>query len=292
MANQEAADVADLLNTVCGATVEALRRDDIAHRRRLRRQLARFAEELEEEAPQVAEFLTILERWLSGQPPSPQERRALGDPYARVLQQMMAQVEPRTDEGASESTVSIGETTLTRLVAAVVTAAKHADENPAPARRLAAHLVNVQQQVPASQRNAAHPFFENLRAVLSGVDPRTLQEVPDEPYASLWQTARSLLSAGEAFEETTRDALLDRLVHNAVFVVRAGDEELRQALAQALLDVQRSSIAGGDEDLATFVAAIRAHLLGLDPTPHSSLLDGEELAAWRTIQRAGESHER
>lgn len=283
----DASDVANMLNVVCGATVEALRSDNDERRRALRRQLAALADDLEPDPSDVVAFLHLLERWLAGSPPTSQQVKSLNGPFRRVLRQMKRQVDVQEREPADEpeDVPPIRETTLSQLVAAVVTAAKHDD--PAPARKLASQLINIQEQLPDSQREDAGPFFENLRAVLGGADPRTLQSVPADPYASLWETVTDLMSMGDASEAATRDALLDRLVHNAIFAQRAGDEELQQALAQALLDLQRKALAEGEDNLANLVAAIRSLLLGYDPTSHSSLLDGEELAAWRKIQRAG-----
>lgn len=282
----DASEVADMLNAVCGATVETLRSDNDEQRQTLRRQLTTLADDLEPDTSDIVAFLHVLERWLAGTPPSSQVVQALDDPFRRVLRQMKRQVDAQEPAStAQDDTPPISETTLAQLVAAVVTAARHDD--PAPARKLAARLVNIQGQLPESHREDAEPLFENLRAVLGGADPATLQPVPADPYASLWDTVSYLMSVGSELEATTRDVLLDRLVHNAIFVKRAGDDELQQALAQALLDVQRKALAEGEENLANLVAAIRSLLLGYDPTSHSSLLDGEELAAWRKIQRAG-----
>lgn len=285
--NTDASEVADMLNVVCGATVEALRSDNDGQRRALRRQLAALAEDLEPDTSDVVPFLHVLERWLAGSPPSSQEVQSLQGPFRRVLRQMKRQVEAQEGTPASEQgdSAPIGESTLAQLAAAVVTAARH--EDPAPARKLAAQLINIQKQLPTSHREDAIPFFENLRAVLGGAKPQMLQPVPADPYASLWETVTYLISVDDEVEATTRDALLDRLVHNAIFVQRTGDETLQQTLARALLGVQQKALAEDEEDLANLIAAIRSLLLGYDPSAHSSLLDGEELVAWRKIQRAG-----
>lgn len=286
--NTDASDVAEMLNVVCGATVEALRSDNDEQRRQLRRHLADLADDLDPETSDVVAFLHVLEQWLAGSPPSARELKTFDGPFRRVLRQMRRQVDADGPEPApvdQDETLPVGETALAQLAAAVVAAAKQDD--PRPARIIAAQLINIQEQLPDTHREDARPFFENLRAVLGGADPRTLQPVPADPYVSLWDTVTYLLSVDDEFEATTRGALLDRLVHNAIYVQRAGDDELQQALVQALLDVQRKAVTEGEDDLANLVAAIRSLLLGYDPTPHSSLLDGEELAAWRKIQRAG-----
>ncbi|GAP61745.1 hypothetical protein ARMA_0168 [Ardenticatena maritima] len=91
------------------------------------------------------------------------------------------------------------------------------------------------------------------------------------------------MSVGEDMNTVARQALLDRLIHNTQFVRRSGDETLAQQLATALLDVQRSAAEQNASDIATLVAAVRALLLGYDPTPYAEALQGDVRDAWERI---------
>ncbi|KPL87974.1 hypothetical protein [Ardenticatena maritima] len=273
----EANELAQLLNIVCSATVEAIRDDDTARREALAEQLDTLRADIRDESPTVAHFFGVLAAWLRGTLPDDATIRALPTPFARALRQMLRE----TGAPAPAPEAPISQQTLAQLVAAVVAAAKHKD--PEPARKLAATIINIETQLPDSARADALPFFENLRALLGGADARTLPPPAAEPYASVWQTVLYLVSVGEDMNTVARQALLDRLIHNTQFVRRSGDETLAQQLATALLDVQRSAAEQNASDIATLVAAVRALLLGYDPTPYAEALQGDVRDAWERI---------
>lgn len=277
MSMNEANELAQLLNMVCSATVEAVHDGDVARRQALAEQLDTLSADIREESPTVAHFFDILATWLRGTPPTEAAIRTLPTPFARALRQMLHE----TGTPVETEQAPISQQTLAQLVAAVVAAAKHDD--PTPARKLAATIINIETQLPEQARAAALPFFENLRALLGGADPRTLPPPSAEPYASVWQTVLYLTSVGDDMNTVARQALLDRLVHNTQFVRRSGDEGLARQLATALLDVQRSAAEQNAGDIATLVAAVRALLLGYDPTPYAETLQGDVREAWEQI---------
>jgi hypothetical protein len=231
-----------------------------------------------DDMPEIAAFVDVLARWLEGEPPTRAVIQRLEVPYRRAVSAMLE--DARQAPGAAPQE-PISRRVLGQLVAAVIIARMSDDE--AVQRKLAAHLVTIQGQLDREWRKRLRPLLENLRAVLGGTDPLSLP-LPDDPlYQQLWLNARELLLARELGDEAAKAQLLDRLVHNATFVLKANSPELTEALVRSLLDVQRQALETQALGIATLIGTIRAHLQGLDATPLATLLEGEELAAWQRI---------
>jgi hypothetical protein len=275
---EDANQLAQLLNQICTATVEALQADDPQHRLAVSATLRDLLPQVEA-LPEVAAFVGVLARWLDGERPTGATVQSLEGPYRRVLATMLDDApEPSPPTTPGEP---ISRRVLAQLVSAVVIAEVSGDE--AVQRKLAAQLVTIQGQLDREWKQRLGPLLENLRAVLGGTDPRALP-LPGEPlYQQLWLSARELLLAGEFSGEAAGAQLLDRLVHNALFALKSNNPDLTAALLRALLDVQRQALETDSPTIATLVGAIRARLQGLDPAPFIALLEGEELAAWQRI---------
>lgn len=274
----DANEMAQLLNEICTATLEALQADDVQQRLAVAATLRDLLSQVEE-LPEIAAFIEVLARWLGGERPNEATAHGLEGPYRRALAAMLEDAPlPATLDAAQEP---VSRRVLAQLVSAVVIAESSGDMEVQ--RKLAAQLVNIQSQLTRSWRKRLGPLLENLRAVLGGADPRSLR-MPEEPvYQQLWLTARELLLSREFAEENAGAQLLDRLVHNTLFALRANSPELTLALSRSLLDVQRQALATDATGIATLVGAIRAHLQGLDATPFAALLEGDERAAWQQI---------
>jgi hypothetical protein len=268
---------AQMLNELASAALEAIRSDDTQKRQATASGL-REIRLLMDDMPEIAAFIDVLARWIEGEPPTRAVIQRLEVPYRRAVSAMLE--DARQAPGAAPQE-PISRRVLGQLVAAVVIARMSDDE--AVQRKLAAQLVTIQGQLDREWRKRLRPLLENLRAVLGGTDPLSLP-LPDDPlYQQLWLNARELLLARELGDEAAKAQLLDRLVHNATFVLKANSPELTEALVRSLLDVQRQALDTQALGIATLVGTIRAHLQGLDATPLATLLEGEELAAWQRI---------
>jgi hypothetical protein len=266
-----------MLNELASAALEAIRSDDTQKRQATASGL-REIRLLMDDMPEIAAFIDVLARWLEGEPPTRAVIQRLEVPYRRAVSAMLE--DARQTPGAAPQE-PISRRVLGQLVAAVIIARMSDDE--AVQRKLAAHLVTIQGQLDREWRKRLRPLLENLRAVLGGTDPLSLP-LPDDPlYQQLWLNARELLLARELGDEAAKAQLLERLVHNATFVLKANSPELTEALVRSLLDVQRQALETQALGIATLVGTIRAHLQGLDATPLATLLQGEELAAWQRI---------
>lgn len=275
----EAAEVAGMLNQICNAAIAVLVPGGDAALRSV------LAEELEElraglgGAASVQDFLQLIIEWLRGRRPLAERLEQLEPPFRRALQAMLDQVPEGSDSGASlpGSAEGLAEL-LAQTVAAVVAAIQQGQRESYPA--LAAHLLNVGQQLPAE----AQPLVENLRALLAGAEPERLAPVKGEPYAQLWSSVRLLLAEPAELGEATRAALLDRLVHNTFFALRAQSPELTRALAASLLDLQRQAVTAGQSELADFILALRLRLEGRPADALVARLTAPYTAAWQRLQ--------
>ncbi|MDQ4076656.1 MAG: hypothetical protein M3220_10480, partial [Chloroflexota bacterium] len=196
------------------------------------------------------------------------------------LQQVPKRGEAKKAE-AEEPHEPISRHVLAQLISAVV-AAEAAGEVEVQ-RKLAAQLVNIQMKLDKEWQERLGPLLENLRAVLGGADPRILPTVPDPTYQRVWMSAVEILINADLSEEHAHAQLMDRLIHNTVFVARTDSAELTQGFLRTLLDVQRQAVESDALAVATLVGAIRAYLQGLDPTPFIASLKGEELEVWLRI---------
>jgi hypothetical protein len=269
-------ELAEMLNEICNSTLEAIQSNDMERRKGMATGLREIRLMVDYE-PEMAAFMEVLARWLEGEPPTRAAIERLDFTYRRAIWQMVEDAK----EGTEEEQAPISRRVLAQLVSAVVIAEAAGDVEVQ--RTLAAHLVTVQGQLDRSWRKRMRTLLENLRAVLGGADPRSLPMPEEAVYQQLWLTARELLLSREFSEETAGAQLLDRLVHNAVFTLQANSPELTVALTRSLLDVQRQALTTNAMGIANLVAAIRAHLQGMDATPLAALLQGDERAAWQRI---------
>ncbi len=287
---EDADQLAELLNHICAITLEALLADELTQRLDVAVALREFRAQFGG-ASVIAPFVLILAEWLEGERPDRRTIRSLDSPFRGALQAMVQQVpdkqgrtppKPRSAEPAEP----ISRHVLAQLISTVVAARAAGDE--AVQRTLAAQLLNIQTKLEGEWRQRLGPLLENLRRVLGGIDARILPAVPDPIYQRLWMSAVELLINADLSEEHAHQQLMDRLTHNATFVARANNPDLTEGFLRTLLDVQRQALQSDAPAIATLVGAIRAFLQGLDPTPFTLLLQGEERAAWLRILEEGE----
>lgn len=272
---QEADLLADMLNQVCSATLEALQSEDTSQRLALAGSLRQFRGQFEQ-ASLVGGFVDLLVQWLEGRRPTTANVQALNEPFDHALLVMLQEVPDKTPP--------ISHHVLSQLISAVVAA--KASGKAKYQRQLAAQLINIHSQLSGEWRERLGPLLENLRQVLGGADPRLLPPVPDAHYQNLWHNTVQLFINSDLNEERAHEQLLERLIHNTIFTMQSGKPELINGFARALLDVQRQAIESNSPQIVTLISAIRAHLQGLDPTPFTVLLEGQELDAWKKILAA------
>lgn len=283
ISEEEANQLADLLNQICSATMDALHAGDVRQRLAVAGSLRQFRAQFEEDS-EVGSFVLLLAQWLEGERPTAGKVSSLHDPFRRALALMLQSVPdeappPQTPQGPQ---APISGRVLAQLLAAVVAA--HTAQDETIQLELAAQLVNIHSQLDREWKPKLGPLLENLRMVLGGADPRLLPPVPDPHYQNLWSNTVGLLAGGaDLSEEGAHHQLLERLVHNTLFVLRSDTPDLTNAFLRALLDVQREALAQHATSIATLVGAIRAHLQGMDATPFTVLLTDDELAAWQRI---------
>ncbi len=276
----EANQLAELLNQICSITIEALAADDPQQRRLVATSLQELYNQFDESS-EVAPFLAVLVAWLGGVRPEAMQTQTLTPPFQRALQTMIQQAPETNAASASAPPEPVSRHVLTQLISMVIAAGASADT--AVQRTLAAQLVDIRAQLDADWQARLGPLLDNLRVVLDGAEPQTLPAVPDPAYQRLWLSAVELLTGAALNEDEAREQLLERLTHNARFVQQASHPELTESLLRSLLDVQRQALSTGATDVATLIAAIRAHLQGIDATPFSVALQGDVLAAWLKI---------
>lgn len=280
----EANQLADLLNQICSATLDALHAGDVRQRLAVAGSLRQFRAQFEADS-EVGGFVLLLAQWLEGERPNPVILADLDAPFRRALSLMLQSVTdetPQIPQAPQTPQAPISGRVLAQLLAAIVAA--HAAQDEAIQRELAAQLVNIHAQLDREWKPKLGPLLENLRMVLGGADPRLLPAVPDPHYQNLWYNTVGLLAGGaDLSEEGAHHQLLERLVHNTLFVLRSDTPDLTTSFLRALLDVQREALEQHATPIATLVGAIRAHLQGIDATPFTVLLADDELAAWQRI---------
>lgn len=287
LSREEANQLAAILNQLCMRTLQALEGSE-AERQRLTAALAAYQQQFDE-GSEVGAFVLLLVRWLAGQRPAPSAADGLATPFQRALQVMLERhpAETRRAPVEEEEQPPISRHVLSQLVSAVVAAAVAGDVPTR--RRLATHLVTVQGALDDAWRARLGPLLENLRATLDGAPLEGLPPVPDPEYQRLWQGAVELLLEPTLAPEQAEAALLDRLVHNSLYVLRGGDETLRERYLRALQSFQEQALESDRPQIVALVAAIRARFLGLDPAPFTFILDGTTRDAWlRLLAAAGE----
>lgn len=268
----EAAAVAAMLNQVCNATLDALQAEENpGWRAALAAELDQLQADLDE-APGVRRFLKILIRWLRGSRPDQETVASLDGPFRRALESMLDQV----PEAPVEPEISL-ESLLAQTTAAVVAALQRDDLETR--RMLAVQLLNLGQHLPEEAR----PLLENFRALLGGAPVERLPPISGEPYRQLWSSARLLLTGDFELGETARAALLDRLVHNTYFALRANSPELTSALLEAFVELQRQALASGQTELADFILGLRLRLEGRETSHLVERFDEPYLSAWRRL---------
>jgi hypothetical protein len=280
LSQEDANQLAALLNQVCSATIAALTSGSIEERLMVVASLREFRGQFDAES-EVGSFVDILLRWLEGTRPAASDGKRLQAPFRRALTAMLEQVPEPQKSGSGEEQEPVSRHVLAQLITAVVAA--EASGNVEVQRALAAQLVNTRAQLDSDWQKRLGPLLDNLRSVLGGADPRTLPVVPDPTYQRLWLGAAEILINADLREEVAVEQLLARLTHNTLFVARAKDPELTEGFLRSLVDVQRQALASGASGIATLIAAIRTHLQGLDATPFSTVLEGDELDAWKAI---------
>lgn len=283
ISSEEADRLAGLLNQICTVTMDALQGGDVAQRLAVAASLRQFRAQFDE-GSEIGGFVEVLARWLEGERPGESALASLDSPFQRALETMLKEVAAPAPPRAAAERPPISGHVLAQLISAVVAA--HAAGDETVQRELAAQLVNLQNRLDATWKGRLGPLLENLRRVLGGSDPRILPAISDPHYQNLWHNTVELLVSADLSAENAREQLLERLVHNTIFTRRSGSEELTQGFLRALLEVQRQAIESGSPAVATLVGAIRALLQGLDPTPFTLLLEGEELVAWEQILAA------
>ena len=284
---EEADLLAVALNKVCEATLHALKANDRQQRANVLTSVRHFRGQFEEKS-EVHSFLRLLERWLDGQRPTSTQASYLVDPFRQALSTMLREVPPAAatphpppDNRQRNTTAPISRRVLTQLISAVVIASK--SDNVALQQKLATQLINIQTQLSGRWKTRLGGLFENLRYVLGGADPHLLPRVADPDYQTLWQNTIQVLQQTEIDEGKAKPELLDRLVHNARFTIQSNKPELTTGFLQVLEDVQYQAQSSGSTTIVALIAAIRSYLQGLDPTPFTVLLEGQELDAWKRI---------
>ncbi len=279
---EDAEWLAGLLNQICTVALEALIANDLARRLEVAASLREVAAQVGADST-VTAFLHLLVAWLEGDRPTDDSRRALEPPFRRALEAMLQQVPApsRPRPATAEPEEPISRHVLAQLVSAAVAAVASGDA--AVQNKLATQLLNIQSKLSGAWRGRLSPLLENLRAVLGGADARTLPAVSDPLYQRFWLSALELLIHADLREESAHGQLMERLIHNTLFVAQAQQADLTEGFLRSLLDVQRQALDSQAPSIATLVGAIRARLQGLDPTPFTALLDEAEQAAWLRI---------
>ncbi|MGB0385160.1 MAG: hypothetical protein ACPGWR_10080 [Ardenticatenaceae bacterium] len=307
---EQADMLAVALNQMCGATIQALRGGDMRQCLAVATSLRDFRAQFDDES-EVSGFVKLLEQWLTGQRPTEAAVTQLDAPFSDALVAMLQEIpfdklrappasatpsgttSRRTLGGqaasqgspivgaASQEPPPISRRVLTQLISAVIVTA--GSNNKQIQGKLATQLVNIQSALEGPWRERIAPLLENLRYVLGGADAHLLPAVPDPEYQKLWQNTIQVMSNSQVDEESAHQQLLDRLVHNTRFTLQARKPELTAGFLQVLEDVQHQALSTDSPSIVTLVAAIRAYLKGLDPTPFTLLLEGQELEAWQKI---------
>ena len=276
---EEADQLAAFLNQVCHVALEALQSGDASSHAAVAASLRALTAEFGAGST-IGDFLALLVAWLKGTPPTREQERALQTPFRRALRAMRREV-GTTPPAPPPDPVS--RHVLAQLVTATVAAVAAGDETLQG--RLAAQLINIQNRLDEHGRRRLGPLLENLRAALGGADPRRLPPVEDEVYGRFWTSAVELLINADLTEEQAHDQLLQRLVHNTRFVLRARNEELSAGFLRSLAEVEAEARRTGAESVARLIAAIQARVRGEKTEALVAQLDGPEREAWAAIAK-------
>ncbi len=280
----DAREVADTLNAICNAAVQAGRSGDAAAVAEIRRRLERQSERFRGAGrPEVAAFMAGLSNLLGGST----LERALEDvegPYRQGLRAVAADLRasgrapegrprqgedaprpvareaaperddpPATERRPADAGDDAGQDWVAALTAHVADLLRARDRQTA--RALAAELERTARQ-PGVDPDAA-AYLEVLLGVLRGqkLGPRVLQL--QEPYRSAYGSLQALMRG-----QDPRAGLLERVTHNAGLVMKSDNPEAREGLESVLEDVEQRAERLGEAELARFVGSLRRLLDG------------------------------
>lgn len=278
--NSQNVSLSDFLSDVSVAVVVTLQTQDQAAAGELSDRLAKLETEFAGDQPELATYFGVLHGLLQGDDVSQAAEELVG-PYRAGYERILQELEGAPKERPATTSTSEWVANVTSVVA---TTTKHGSD--AERAGLEQELAGFARRMPLEE-TAFHDFIDTLRGILRGEDTRMSALKLQPPYREAYQSLLQLLAAEDSIDATIR-AILDRVQHNTVMALTRGDKKLRQAVADALADIE--DILTQDDPTAphlrSLLAGAQALLLNRKPPASVEKLPDPFAETWQSIVEA------